>query len=50
MKELLVVSKRIVKEYLISNNLQPHCVVITQGMLKCCGNAQQQYNHGSSPP
>ena len=41
-KELSIVSKRIVKDYLISNHLEPHCVAITLGMFKYCENAQQR--------
>ena len=40
MKELSIVSKRIVKDYLISNHLQPHCVAVTLEMPKYCGNAR----------
>ena len=43
-KELSIVSKRIAKEYLISNSLQPHYEVINPEMLKHCGNARRQYN------
>ena len=43
-KEFSIVSKGIIKYYLISNNLQPHCVAITPEILKYCGNAPRQYN------
>ena len=37
---LPIVNTIIVKDYLISNNLQLQCVAITPEMLKYCGNAQ----------
>ena len=43
MKEDSIVSKRLVKDYLISNSLQPHTVEVSSQLRASCRHARQRY-------
>ena len=43
MKEKSLISRRIVKDYLVSQNLKPHQVEITLEMIKAVRNASSRY-------